>query len=827
MLQYWNSQPKLPPPNEPSPKRPSPTDAQGTPYKSRPSAASPPTIRPVVHLPTDNVLRPPPPKAIVSSSPPTEAPSDDSRLRNLVIHATPVYHSYVNQDGVPTRVLQTSVRTRNNPADTAAVTGEPLLSIHSHKLRRHDHITQVSGDVNLATYQEGIIPCMRWDWGPGETQSTYSIRMRMMADEMRIELNLDRGRGRFPFIQGSFFQDECFVIAILWRNKNVQYYRAGTCYCSIPQEYKEWVHQPRYSRMASRNRPQVAFQTTFRANAPQAMHSLPSGRSRGESRSAYSTRIGRAAETRMTDIRVARREQQWTDHLRAIQHPAFTSMPAGYQNNHIRSQMGRQRQRERRAQRRQIHREGQAAREDRDIAWQRNHIRTESEWDQNGISRIHQTSVDGNVLYYRQGTCYCSSPIHALSGSSGTASSSLAWTRVTAQAINAAEAASHDNNTVVCPACGDEGNPDSLSHLCLKCSIGHRSFPPDPSSSTLTVTAPPGLTLQESTELFMITSVAEPQLREEQNIKTVSVMGVRQCRGFGLILADRLYKCRPFQPWDEVEKVRGSGRTKISHFKKAFTFRPITKLQPVNRSILEFHKEKIMNRAYLESSDHLIMMERMRLNQPSLYHHYMINNDANIVLDNDASPSSIDVPDGPDGHFGPNRWMAAPIDQVWWWVYEKPGESECNGDSESDTVATDQSTLRGYRRKAEVIEDRELWADPPPKPWKPWTPPGCQPVQYCLIPQQQQQGMQWGKCTTVCSADPEPIDVPEVTQADAYDVMVAAMFPDRDTDGDPPPQPARFLPGRLHVHHGPYSSSQDHGYLTPEVPMLHGQTIQD
>ena len=57
--------------------------------------------------------------------------------------------------------------------------------------------------------------------------------------------------------------------------------------------------------------------------------------------------------------------------------------------------------------------------------------------------------------------------------------------------------------------------------------------------------------------------------------------------------------------------------------------------------------------------------------------------------------------------------------------------------------------------------------------------------------------------------------------------MVAAMFPDRDTDGDPPAQPARFLPGRLHVHHGPSSSSQDHGYVTPEVHILHGQTIQD
>ena len=75
--------------------------------------------------------------------------------------------------------------------------------------------------------------------------------------------------------------------------------------------------------------------------------------------------------------------------------------------------------------------------------------------------------------------------------------------------------------------------------------------------------------------------------------------------------------------------------------------------------------------------------------------------------------------------------------------------------------------------------------------------------------------MQWGKSTTICSADPEPIDVPEVTQADAYDVMVAAMFPDRDTDGDPPTQTARFLPGRLHVHHGPSSSSQDRGYLDP------------
>ena len=74
-----------------------------------------------------------------------------------------------------------------------------------------------------------------------------------------------------------------------------------------------------------------------------------------------------------------------------------------------------------------------------------------------------------------------------------------------------------------------------------------------------------------------------------------------------------------------------------------------------------------------------------------------------------------------------------------------------------------------------------------------------------MIPQQQQQGLQWGKCTATSNADLEPIDVPEVTQADAYEVMVAAMFPDRDTDGDPP---------------GPSSSSQDHGYVTPQTEQL-------
>ena len=120
-------------------------------------------------------------------------------------------------------MLQTSVRTRNNPADTAAVTGEPSPSIPSHKLRRHDHITQVSGDVSPATYQEGIGPSKRRSWGPGETQSIYSIRTRMMAGEMRIELNLDRGRSRLPSLHGAkFFQHDCVVVAIIWRNKSVQ-----------------------------------------------------------------------------------------------------------------------------------------------------------------------------------------------------------------------------------------------------------------------------------------------------------------------------------------------------------------------------------------------------------------------------------------------------------------------------------------------------------------------------------------------------------------------------------------------------------------------------
>ena len=67
-------------------------------------------------------------------------------------------------------------------------------------------------------------------------------------------------------------------------------------------------------------------------------------------------------------------------------------------------------------------------------------------------------------------------------------------------------------------------------------------------------------------------------------------------------------------------------------------------------------------------------------------------------------------------------------------VYEKLGASEHLFGTEPDTVATEQSSLYGQRRKAEVIEDRELWADPLPKPWKPWIPKGCQPVEYCLIP---------------------------------------------------------------------------------------------
>ena len=72
---------------------------------------------------------------------------------------------------------------------------------------------------------------------------------------------------------------------------------------------------------------------------------------------------------------------------------------------------------------------------------------------------------------------------------------------------------------------------------------------------------------------------------------------------------------------DEMKKVRSIGRTKISHLKQAVNLRQIMELQPVKRSSLECHKETILNRVYLESSDHSILTERMRLNQPSLQRH--------------------------------------------------------------------------------------------------------------------------------------------------------------------------------------------------------------
>ena len=39
-----------------------------------------------------------------------------------------------------------------------------------------------------------------------------------------------------------------------------------------------------------------------------------------------------------------------------------------------------------------------------------------------------------------------------------------------------AEIYAYFNGFELCPNCGDEGNPDSLSHLCHHCSIGHRSI---------------------------------------------------------------------------------------------------------------------------------------------------------------------------------------------------------------------------------------------------------------------------------------------------------------------------------------------------------------
>ena len=63
-------------------------------------------------------------------------------------------------------------------------------------------------------------------------------------------------------------------------------------------------------------------------------------------------------------------------------------------------------------------------------------------------------------------------------------------------AIDVALPASYETTPIECPACGDEGNPDSLSHLCPSCD-GGRSVHSDSSSSALTKTVPPGLTLRE------------------------------------------------------------------------------------------------------------------------------------------------------------------------------------------------------------------------------------------------------------------------------------------------------------------------------------------